>query len=273
MKSKSILRKVAALLLVAVMALGAIAPAPAAQAKNLNPGVIPPHASYNGHTYAEWSNMWWQWAFSIPWHDAQGNVLNPVADETGVDCGVGQSGHVWFLAMPLAVPGQPSHVIRDLRCTMPHGKAIFLPVQPWSNDNYSQLPDPTCTPNYPTCYSLQFLRDQMADLFETTFANGCPDCQVEVDGRSLQGIFGNGDRVGADNIPYSVSIPNAPKDNPYNYVGFPLQGQAEPIYPQISDGWYVILTPLSAGEHTIYVHTAYPDWFNWDITYHLTVGH
>src|SRR5690349_16171961 len=86
--------------LVAVASFATAVP-PAAAAKGVHDavGVVPPQAHPNGHTYGEWSEKWWQWAYSLP---AAGH---PLFDETGVDCGAGQSGTVWFLGGVFNVSG------------------------------------------------------------------------------------------------------------------------------------------------------------------------
>src|SRR3954468_7173100 len=60
---------------------------------NPNPGIVPPDTAgtVTGNTYGGWSAAWWQYVSSIPASD------NPLLDQTGADCSVGQSGSVWFL--------------------------------------------------------------------------------------------------------------------------------------------------------------------------------
>lgn len=78
-------------------------------AGNANPTVLPPGSAPHGHTYAEWSEKWWQYVFALPVDH------NPIA---GADCGNGQSGQVWFLvAGPTTV-----------NCAVPAGKALFFPI-------------------------------------------------------------------------------------------------------------------------------------------------
>ena len=43
-------------------------------------------------TYADLGSEWWQWAVQAPATD------NPLLDEDGSNCRVGQQGPVWFLA-------------------------------------------------------------------------------------------------------------------------------------------------------------------------------
>ena len=56
--------------------------------------------------------QWWQWAFSIPF------AQNPVVDQTGGSCMIGQRGSVWFLAGNLGgqQPYEPVRFQRGRRC-------------------------------------------------------------------------------------------------------------------------------------------------------------
>lgn len=95
--------------------LGLMVTGTTAFAKNLNPGVLPPHSHAFGKTFGEWSAEWWRFVLSIPASE------NPLLDETGDKCGIGQSGRVWFLVGTWVGP-----IIRT--CTIPSSKAIFLPI-------------------------------------------------------------------------------------------------------------------------------------------------
>ena len=47
---------------------------------------------------------WWQWAFSIP------TAQNPLVDQSGGNCMVGQRGSIWFLGTVVPVsPGTRRH--------------------------------------------------------------------------------------------------------------------------------------------------------------------
>ena len=69
-----------------------------------------------GRTLGEWSAEWWNWALQFPLE------TSPLFAEGDVDCGMEQSGTVWFLAG--SSTGAPS--VRN--CTIPKGKALFFPV-------------------------------------------------------------------------------------------------------------------------------------------------
>lgn len=69
-----------------------------------------------GKTYGEWAAEWAKWAYSFP------EGMNPIQDETGEYCGLGQSGKVWFLAGSEGLTGV------ERTCTIPAGRAIFYPI-------------------------------------------------------------------------------------------------------------------------------------------------
>lgn len=78
--------------------------------------LIQPGASLQGQSQAEWSERWWQWAFSFE------RAKSPVADRTGAYCAGRQSGPVWFLA------GTYGSRRVERRCTVPAGKTLFFPL-------------------------------------------------------------------------------------------------------------------------------------------------
>ena len=63
--------------------------------------------------------QWWQWAFSIP------TAQNPLVDQSGGNCMVGQRGSVWFLGS--VVPVAPS-TTATRACKVPEGITLFFPV-------------------------------------------------------------------------------------------------------------------------------------------------
>ncbi len=69
-----------------------------------------------GAATPELTTQWWQWAMATP------SESNPVRDLTGIHCGVGQSGDVWFLAGGFG----PSKIRRS--CEVPRSKQIFFPL-------------------------------------------------------------------------------------------------------------------------------------------------
>ena len=121
-----------------------------------SPRVIPPDARPHGRTYGEWAAAWWQYVLSVP------AGQNPLLDETGADCAVGQSGHVFFLAGILNVSGT---AVRT-ECVIPTGTMLFFPIV-----------NTVCTNEPPPLTPTDQLRPCAAGPIETA-----TDLVVEIDG-------------------------------------------------------------------------------------------
>ena len=80
---------------------------------------ISPSSVHRGRTYGEWSAKWWQWAYSVP------RSRNPLLDQDGQNSHEGQNGPVWFL---VATFGEGNYVHAQRNCSVPAGRAIFVPI-------------------------------------------------------------------------------------------------------------------------------------------------
>ena len=162
---------------------------------------------------------------------------NPVLDLTGEFCDEGQSGPVWFLAGTFG-----GTVTRH--CTVPAGKAVLCPLL---NLVWVQFPtDPPIT--------VEEIRDVLAPFMD----GGIVTC--EIDGRAVRDLG----RYREQSSVFTVTIPSD---------GYRLPEGS--YYPCLDDGYYLMLAPLSAGQHTIHFTGQIPAFgFSMDVTYHLTVkGH
>ena len=221
---------------IAVMAVALIGVAknPLAQAhdEHSRPTIFPRDASPYGNTYGEWSARWWQWIMAI--HTPE----NPNFDTTGQNCDEGQAGPVWFLGGAFPPPA-PTIGLR--RCTVPAGKALLLPL---SNTLYGAGAF-DCTPTVPgvDC-NLNTLRQVAA---------------ADIDARvPLPRVEINGKRV--DNLTdFRVQSPVMSLTYPTDNVVSVLFGSSVPpgtYTPNVSDGYFLILAPLSKGKHTIRLNDA-----------------
>jgi hypothetical protein len=259
----------ASLALVAVVVALAI-PTSAFASGNPNPGVLPPQSHPHGLTYGQWSAQWWQWAASFPASD------NPVTDTTGSQCANGQSGpfvlrRVWFLAGSFAPLG--GTITRS--CTVPAGRAILFPVfnAEWSAAEAAAqamtTPTDTCfvplPPGSPSGTSDAALRAcaiAQADLALGPIAAG--EVAATVDGRLVHDLSGY----------RALSAP------------FDIFGADNTVVPagqtrSVADGYWIMLTPLSPGIHTIHLTVKIPVpaqppvgpfVFMTDVTYALTIA-
>jgi hypothetical protein len=191
---------------------------------------------------------WWQWAVSIP---ATSNPIlsDSTSDPTGSLCGVNQAGIVWFLGGTIG-----GKVTRN--CNIPFGKAILFPVinAEWSvaeaNANEGNCPYSTNVISGSSKAALQACAKAAMDTVTTT--------QASIDGVSIQDLYNN----------YRVQSPlfnfNAVQDNIFAIPSGSTKA--------VSDGWWVLLSPLSKGQHTIVFYGNAPSLsFDTGVTYNILI--
>ena len=194
-------------------------------------GTLPPASSSHGATYGEWAARWWQWALSAP------APVNPLADTTGEDCAVGQTGRVWFLAGTLG----SGTVVRT--CTVPTGSALFVPVL--NSAFIATEPEET------EDLAHQQVTDRV-NSYDTSLLS------VTIDGRSLRDLSA----YRAHSPTFHVTLPDG------NLFGLPPGTYG----PAATDGYWVMLHPLPPGEHTVEIRGVFPNGGVLDVTYHLAVA-
>jgi hypothetical protein len=124
--------------------------------------VTPSTASPHGHTWGEWSAMWWNWALSMP------TTGNPVAGTAAAE--MGQTGSVWFLA------GNNHSDTATRNITVPSGTALLVPLLNIYADTVG---------GYPPLDSLTILANP-PQAFRDTWVQ-----TAEVDGKSVSGLQNN----------------------------------------------------------------------------------
>ena len=204
--------------------------------KGNNPGVAPPNSTPYDKTYGEWTAEWWKYVMSFP------ADTSPLTDATGANCGVGQSGPVFFLVGTIG-----GTAVRD-ECVVPVGKSILFPLVNF----ISAVPEDGTTAG-----EIQTLCSWVTGYID--------EVQATVDGVPLQNLMRD------YRFPSPIFSFTGAVGNPYapQYEGF-----RETAF---SDGYWVLLHPLPPGEHTVHFggHFNLPDWdweFEVDVTYHLTVA-
>jgi hypothetical protein len=231
-----------AIVLIAALSVGAAGVAVTAARAN----ILPPNSHAFGKTYGAWSAAWWQYV------EAQPVSSNPLVDSTGAGCRKAQSGKVFFL---VGANGTGSFT-RD-RCTVPNGKALFFPLV---NTFF---------------FEPGFTAQQDWEALQAAFG-GAKQLHASVDGVPVGNLdpattpyrvcAGPVERCNAP--PFSVFLPAE------NF--FTSEGVKEGTYePAVADGYYLLLTPLKPGPHTVtFGGTAlfFGGEFSEDITYHLVVG-
>jgi hypothetical protein len=205
-----------------------------AGADSINPGVFALDSKPYGSTYGQWAANWWNWITSIPEEN------NPVGDETGKKCAIGQKGPVWFL------PGTAGGKL-ERSCTVPAGKALFMVIL-----------DAECSKTeFPKLNTEEEFRKCTRDLNEGATLS------ATVDGVKLK-----------DLEKYRVESPMFNMTFPSNNI---FGQKAGPTIAK-SDGWYVILEPLSPGTHNVSFAGSVlgnpvtgTESYTTDVTYHLNV--
>jgi hypothetical protein len=211
----------------------------ASEAQARDPGIVPPGGTIHGTTYGEWNEEFTRWKYGGAAEE------DPIGDTTGEYGALRQSGPVWFLVD--AYWGET--VSRTL--TVPRGKFLFVPILAVTWVNIPELGD-----NPWSIKQRGMVRDQLAIYIDIFDSVAC-----EIDGVSVSDLGSY--RLGtADGDAYMVYLP---EDSGWGLdPGF--------YGPTMDDGVYILIRPLSVGEHTIHFHTEASEYgFVTDVTYDLTV--
>lgn len=206
--------------------------------RNPNPGVLPPDKTAFGMSYGEWGAAWWNWAFSSPVED------NPLTDTTGENCDTNQEGNVWFLAGFLDVFGLGGPVERE--CTVPAGKPLFFPI----------INEICVATEGETAEEMRACANDAVDAVSVV--------EASIDGEALTDLW-----------QYRAESPAFPLVLPEGAILDQFLGLNGVFEPAVTDGYWLMLAPLSVGDHVIHFRGASgdpldPD-FEVEITFLLTV--
>jgi len=204
--------------------------------------IMPPNSRPHGLTYAEWSVKWWQWLWSAPADQ------NPGLDATGEFVTLNQSGPVWFLAP--AYYGQ-----WERTATIPTGKKLFIDLAGFFV-SFAQGDGET--------------EAEIREVATWFVDNVISNVIIEVDGQTLQNVEDFRFASPPGLITYTL-----PENNMFEFFGYDIPAG---IYDDgACEGYYAMLPPLSAGEHTIFLSAEFGDPYNdtIQVMYYLTVegGH
>jgi hypothetical protein len=214
-----------------------------------NFNVLPPNANTSypngpgathpyGETYGQWAADWWTWQLS-DWDS------NPDSYHVG-GSGPGQSGNnVWLLN------GTFSSAPVTHNYTVPAGTALFVPIV-----NTVSVQFPTDNPQY----TVDQLRDFNRQVMDTA-----TDLSVTIDGVAVNNLAAQRTQSTVCQFPNDV-----PAEKDALGVAIPAGSIG------VDDGYYLMLHPLSVGQHTIHVSASVPsEGFTPDVTYQINVvpGH
>ena len=203
--------------------------------------VVPPgswRAAWLGG-YPNLANDWWTWSTGRVY---EGDAPSPLLDETGELCDQNQGGRVFYLAGTI---GGLNTVERD--CTVPKGKHLFFPL--FSNLQVAEAGGGS---------RVEDLRATANSVVETT--DGL-ELTVTVDGVPIGDLFAYRAQSPPGGGKYLVEPGSL-------FAAIFDPGVYDPI---VSDGYWVLLEPLSPGEHVIVFTRDSLDFDSKSITYNLTV--
>jgi hypothetical protein len=231
--------RVAAVVAIALMGIG---PAVTASAAAVPRSIVIPPQQQN---YGQLGVLWWKWALSIPYSQ------NPVVDTTGANCAVDQKGARWFLA------GSSGGTFTR-SCTIPAGKELFFPIVNVENDY--PCPDPSFQPAPGQSLKDFLTYGDSSYPGAVTLIDQATGMQASVDGQS---------------IPILSSYRGT--SNMYSFAGDPsLRVPIDPCITgsqqkAVADGYWLLLAPLSPGQHTVQFGGAIGTGTPESVTYTLTV--
>jgi len=168
---------------------------------------------------------------------------NPLKDNTGLNCAVAQNGPVWFLAGTFGGSA-------DRTCNVPPGKAIMFPVYN-AECSYAEYPQSKTESELRNC-----AKDQ---------ADKVTSLDASIDGIRIDNLK---QKYRVQSQLFDLMFPN---NNVYGVSAGPSKA--------VSDGYWVILQPLSLGKHEVrfsgsavdFTSTA-PMNFATAVKYHLNVS-
>jgi len=169
---------------------------------------------------------------------------HPLGD--GTDCSVSQSGAVWFLGGAF----DSKTVTRS--CTVPKGKALYFPIVNAGYNNIGESPQKT---------------DAELHELATLFGSAATAMSAQLDGVTVPNI----EDYHVHSDVFWFAYPDAPGPDDSLTAGSSTM---------VTDGYYLMLNPLSTGSHTLkfkgkLVFTQAKHGFDYtvdlDVTYNLTV--
>ena len=185
---------------------------------------VPPEENYLGKPYSDWAAEWWVWICGISPRDHPTRVRD-TAQET--DTG---DGPVRFLAGTFGEFEEGVH----RKCTIPAGKAIFVPVVTVIS---SVAEGDDARGRGPTTES-RLLNVARSNMDKVT------SIQVKVDGVEIPDIWNY--RIESRAFELNLGAQNILRDDHHpNVRSGPSQA--------VTDGYYVLLKPLPPGKHEIYI--------------------
>lgn len=225
------------------------------RAQTLNPPyIVDPDQPYAGKTYSEWTAAFWRYYTSLP------TTNSPFERPAGypiAPLSTAQSGPVWFLCGNYLPGGN-----YNFSDTIPGGVALFTAVTVIEKDN-TACPDPT-----------NYTEDQLR-AFAKASEDKATNMTVTIDGVAvnfLDSALTSPYRVQSPAFDYTCPAVHNVLDDVFGKHCYRTNtGTPYTITGAVEDGVFLMITPLSAGHHTIVGTWAFPPSLNETWTRNLTV--
>jgi hypothetical protein len=236
----------------AVFVIGTLSMTPVIPQLSVAQNPLPPQSG----RYDNLAASWWQWAHSTSTSNPNnqfGDPNNPNPGIRAVDCSLNQQQrNVWFLAGTTF----PPFTGVERTCTIPTGTSLFFPLLNAACDN---LTPPTEGVTDPTILG---------------------DCATGI----IDGVIITSLTATVDGVPVAQDLTQfRVKSAPFTFTAvadnpFAPQGSPAGTGLAVSDGFYVLLTPMRPGEHVItfggsvmFEGPQGPQTFETSVTYIITV--
>jgi hypothetical protein len=191
--------------------------------------IFPVNSSPYGVSFKDWTEKWWQWFLSIP-KQHNPNMENALGDKyQAVDCSYLQdpSSPVFFVPYVMKESGQPA----EATCNTSEGKAVMVGI----DNGWMDTGDPR-TKGADAQKLASYVKE--TNIYPNKF-------DITLDGKPVPLTNEEKYRVLSD--PFNVTFP---EDTFWEPPG---------TYQAVADGWYLMLKPLSPGEHILHYTTGYRD--------------
>ena len=225
-----------------------------ATAQTINHGIIDPTNTYAGKTYAEWAAAWWQYYMSLP---ATNNPFNIYLNQAA-PLNTGQSGPVWFIGGNYANGG--THSFTN---TVPGGVALFLLLTDIEADHAG-------------CPTTNNLSEAQLRANAKSYQDQAYNMTCTIDGVAVNGLTdGLTTPYRVQSVAFSYTCPAAHNilHDVFNYSCY-QNGSGTPYFIDLAveDGVFLMVAPLSAGQHIIHVTGSYTFGFTENWTHYLSVN-
>jgi hypothetical protein len=190
--------------------------------------VLDAGASYQGKTVAQWTAAWWTWAWNSP------AASDPLSDTTGALANQNNDGPVFFVA------GSNANGPSERTFSVPQGKALLVPmINYWEN----------CVGDIAVSCGPSYVANPGATLLANSeiYRGATTSIFVSIDGTPVANPALHWEVSDV----FSGGVAQAGSTLTGLYAGFGIDIVGQDIYPSLVSGYYVLITGLSAGSHTV----------------------